>query len=131
MALVRRDANQSKPDEALVLALREYENVLSDDERIQLRSEGIPDALAALNLTTRIDQECSSNRRHCVGTRLTTILASVQHFSTAVDTFVDSNPEIAALIWGGVKVALLVCRGSLMEFMAHPFIGCQQLFHLL
>ena len=108
MALVLAGAAPLKPEIKLTQALDDYKTILSDEEKIRLRTERMPDIGAALNLTTLIDRECNSRRRQCMGPRLITFLESIQQFVMVVDTFVSSHPEIAALVWGGVKLALLV-----------------------
>ena len=112
MALVIANPAMSKPEVSLVQALNDYETILPDKDKIQLHSQGAPDVMAALNLATTIDAKNTSHRRQCMGPRLITFLESVQHFSSIVDTFVSSHPEIAALVWGGLKLALLVLISS-------------------
>lgn len=68
----------------------------------------VPDAAAVIKFTEELDSENAKRRTRCVATRMFTILESVQQFSAIVDTFVSSNPKIAALVWGSVKLALLV-----------------------
>ncbi len=108
MDLVVADAAIPKPQIQLAQAIHEYETILSDAERQRLHLQGLPDARAAINLTTEIDRTCNSRRSQCMGPRLITFLESIQQFSQVADTFVSSHPELAALIWGGVKLALLV-----------------------
>ena len=108
MALVLTDAAPLKPEIKLARALHDFETILSDEDRSQLHSQGLPDATAAINFTTVIDRQCSSRRSQCMGPRLITFLESIQQFSQVVDTFVSSHPEFAALVWGGVRFALLV-----------------------
>ena len=108
MALVIASPVTSSPGATLLQALNDYETILSDEDKIQLHSQGAPDVMAALNLATTIDARNSSHRRQCMGQRLITFLESVQQFSSIVDTFVSSHPDIAALIWGGLKLTLLV-----------------------
>lgn len=107
MALVIANPTMSNPGVALVQALNDYEAILSDEDKYQLHSQGAPDVMAALNLATTIDGKNTSHRRQCMGPRLITFLESVQQFSSIVDTFVSSH-DIAALVWGGVKLTLLV-----------------------
>ena len=118
MALMLANAAPLKPEIELTQALHDYEKILSDEDRKQLHSQGLPDATAAINLTTHIDRECSSRRSRCMGPRLITFLESIQQFSQVVDVFVSSHPEVAALVWGGVKLALLVrpLPGSSISF---------------
>ena len=108
MALVLTDPALLKPEIKLAQALHDYETILSDEDKSQLHSQGFPDATAAIKLTTLIDEKCSSRRSKCMGPRLITFLESIQQFSRVVDVFVSSHPEVAALVWGGVKLALLV-----------------------
>ena len=108
MALVIANTAISNTGVTLVQALNDYETILSDEDKIQLHSQGAPDVMAALNLATTIDAKNTSHRRQCMGPRLITFLESVQQFSSIVDTFVSSHPDIAALLWGGLKLTLLV-----------------------
>lgn len=108
MALVVANPALSKPEVSLVQALNDYETILSDEDKIRLHSQGVPDVMAALNLATTIDSKNTSYRQQCMGQRLITFLEFVQQFSSMVDTFVSSHPEIAALVWGGLKLTLLV-----------------------
>ena len=118
MATVLVEAAPLKPEIKLTQALHDYEKILSDEDRSQLHSQGLPDATAAINLATLIDRQCSSRRSRCMGSRLITFLESIQQFSQVVDVFVSSHPEVAALVWGGVKLALLVILlpGSSIRF---------------
>lgn len=94
MDLALADAELLKPEIQLAQALRDYETILSDEDNNQL--------------TTLINRNCGSRRNQCLGPRLITFLESVQQFYQVVDTLVSSHPEFAALVWGGVKLALLV-----------------------
>ena len=115
MALVIANPAISKPGFGLVQALNDYETILSDEDKIRLHSQGAPDVMAALNLATTIDAKNTSHRRQCMGPRLITFLESVQQFSSIVDTFISSHPDIAALVWGGVKLTLLVLISISLE----------------
>ena len=127
MDLVPYGTPQDRPDAELQTAIRSLESVLSDDERVQLRNQGLPHATAALNLTTRIDRQCGLQRRQCLGTRLTTVLESVQQFSTVADTFINAHPEVAALVWGAVKFSLLVIQGRTCSVLLRRLLTIQQL----
>ena len=111
MALALRSAAPLKPRVQLEQALSEFEFVLTEEQKADLHSYRgqLPSATAAMTLTAEIDRDNSRRRTRCVGPRLTTFLESVQQFSTIVDTFVSgSQSVVAGLVWGGVKVALLV-----------------------
>lgn len=130
MALALAGAAALKPEIGLAQALHDYEAILSDEERVQLRSQGVPSANDAINLTTLIDKKTKDNRLHCMGPRLITFLESVQQFSSIVDVSVSSNPQVAALVWGGVKLALLVGLCAIEEGML-TMIDCKQRFVIL
>ena len=115
MALVIANPAISNPGVTLVQALYDFETILSDEDKTQLHSQGAPDVMAALNLATTIDAKNTSHRRQCMGPRLITFLESVQQFSSIVDTFISSHPEIAALVWGGLKLTLLVLISISLE----------------
>ena len=85
--------------------------MLTPEQQNQLRETGAaPDAVAVIRFTADLDSENAKRRSRCVASRLLTVLESIQQFSSIVDTFVQSNPKVAALVWGSVKFALLVCR---------------------
>jgi hypothetical protein len=91
------------------LALRDFQDILSPEQkRYLLAQTTVPDAAAVIILTSEIDNENAMRRSRCVATRLFGFLESVQQFSSIVDTFVSSNPNIAAVMWGSVKLAILV-----------------------
>ena len=115
MALVIANSAMSNPGVTLVQALNDYEAILSDEDKTQLHSQGAPDVMAALNLATAIDAKITNHRRQCMGPRLITFLESVQRFSSVIDTFVSSHPNIAALVWGGLKLTLLVLISISLE----------------
>ncbi|KAL5312949.1 hypothetical protein ACEPPN_019375 [Leptodophora sp. 'Broadleaf-Isolate-01'] len=94
---------------SLEIALSEFGSVLTDNERKQLQQiKGVPDAAAALVFTAKLDASNSSRRGKSIGARAYSMLQSIQQFSTIVDTFVSSHPEIAALVWGSVKLTVLI-----------------------
>ena len=110
MALALAKAAPIAPVSNLREALIDFEKVLTVEEKNEFRAQETPDATAAIKLTISIDK--NPNKRRCNASRLITFLESVQQFSTTlsstVDTLVSAHPEIAALVWGGVKLSLLV-----------------------
>ncbi|KAI9765585.1 MAG: hypothetical protein M1840_007274 [Geoglossum simile] len=95
-------------DQPLRSALRNFQDILSPDQKRDLLAQAtVPDAAAVIILTAEIDRENAKRRSRGVATRLFSFLESVQQFSTIVDTFVSSNPSIAALVWGSVKFVIL------------------------
>lgn len=106
-------ATTADPAADLVEAMREYESVLTSEQKALLQSyDNVPRACAVIEMMTLIDEGQNNRRSHCVGVRLHPFLESVQQFSSVIDTFVSSNPTVAALVWGGVKLAMLVILPS-------------------
>lgn len=98
----------SSVDESLRQALKDFQDALEPEQRKRLTSSTIPDPSAVIILTTEIDNENAKRRSRCVASRISSFLELVQQFSSIVDTFVSSEPKIAGLVWGTVKLALLV-----------------------
>ena len=66
-----------------------------------------PGPNSVLQFTAEIDRRNTGKQSRCVAARVQTVLQSVQQFCGVVDTFVSSNPKIAALVWGTFKLSLL------------------------
>ncbi|MCJ1388558.1 hypothetical protein MMC18_001405 [Xylographa bjoerkii] len=101
MALALAGAAKLRPEISLSQALVDYETVLTDDQKIQLQASRIelPDSSAVMSLTAEIDRNNSRARSgRCVGPRLTTLLDSVQQFSSVVDTFVSGSQSLIAVV---------------------------------
>lgn len=73
--------------------------MLSTSQKSHLQAlNSTPDVHAVLTFTAEIDMENAKRRSRGVASRLVGILQSIQQFSSVVETFVSSNPNIAALI---------------------------------
>lgn len=112
MAVVNRaqpTLQLSDPTATLKQALVEFQNILTDDEKQKYSSSSAkPDASSVIAFVAQIDANNSRRARRGVAARLCTFLGAIQQFTNVVDTFVSSNPKIAALIWGGVKTTILI-----------------------
>ena len=107
----RADNTNGSVTKSLEMALSEFGSVLTDDERKQLQQiKCVPDASAALVFTAKLDSSNSSRRGKSIGARAYSMLQSIQQFSAIVDTFISAHPDIAALVWGSVKLTVLVSR---------------------
>ncbi|EGX52000.1 hypothetical protein AOL_s00043g734 [Orbilia oligospora ATCC 24927] len=58
------------------------------------------------NLDAKLQQK-QKRRKTLQSSSFTTFIRAMQQFSGIIDTCVQSNPEIAALVWGGMKFVLL------------------------
>ena len=63
---------------------------------------------AAMQFTASLDRANSGRRGASVASRLYALLLAVQSFVGVVDTFVSADPAVAALVWGAVKLTMLV-----------------------
>ena len=96
------------PTTALREALIEFEGILTEEQKgLYQVSATKPDVASVIAFVAEIDANNKSTTRRCVAPRLCTFLEATQQFSDVVGTFISSNPQIAALIWGGVKMAIL------------------------
>ncbi|KAK1842752.1 nacht domain protein [Colletotrichum chrysophilum] len=91
-------------------ALNAFRDVLTADEREKLKVEMniSRDPSQVIAFTAGLDLMDPNRRGKSIATRLHSILQTVQQFSQVVDTYVSSNPEIAALVWGSVRLAFTV-----------------------
>jgi hypothetical protein len=95
----------------LEAAVDDFRGILNDEQRRKLASIGsVRDAESVMIFTAQLDRENQLRKGRGVASRLHTILERVQAFTTVVDTYIQSNPEIAALVWGSLKFTLLVCH---------------------
>ncbi|KAI1740288.1 hypothetical protein F4680DRAFT_115030 [Xylaria scruposa] len=94
---------------ALQDAINDFRNVLDEEQRRELAQlKPVPDADHILVFTAQLDAIDRNRRGRSFSSRLHTILLSVRNFCSIVDTFVSSHPEIGALVWGSIKLTMLV-----------------------
>lgn len=111
MALVLGSSSRApqRPEDSLKAALQEFQCILSKEQQTELHKiKAVPDGDAVTVFTATLDDVSRSRRGRSIATRLHTVLQSAREFCTIVDTFVSSNPEIAALVWGSIKLAMKV-----------------------
>ena len=112
MALVVATTSTAKttsaPTSSLSAALKEFEATLDSDQKSQYHATSTkPDASSVIAFVGRLDETAYGSNRTGVSSRLLTFLNTIQQFTDIVETFVSSNPTIAALVWGGVKTTIL------------------------
>ena len=122
MALAMSKAGLLRPDIKLSQALRDYEAVLSKDQKRSLHDTSKLDPNDVMILTFEINRQNAGRKSRLWGARLTTFLNSVKAFTTVVDAIVGSmgNP-IAGAVWGTVKTAIQVSIMSLGLYTARLF----------
>ncbi|KAJ5937238.1 hypothetical protein N7454_004893 [Penicillium verhagenii] len=120
MALVisnSRRVPSEDPTQALMHALADFKQSLTDDEKQQYRThEANPGASSIIEFMRVVDESKPQTNMRCLGSRLCTFLDKTQQFATIVETFVSSNPAIAALVWGSVKFAILSANNAASYF---------------
>ncbi|KAK2034715.1 hypothetical protein LX32DRAFT_375278 [Colletotrichum zoysiae] len=90
-------------------AVNSFQGILSNDQRAKLQKlKAVPDADAALMFIAQLDRSSASRKCPNNGTRLIKVLQFVRESTAVIDTFVSSHPEIAALVWGSVKLTMQV-----------------------
>jgi hypothetical protein len=108
----RRAAGTDKTDAVIELetAVARFQARLKDDQRRRLQSlkSTAHDTQAVIVFTAELDRVDSNRRGKSIASRLSSFLQTIQQFFPAVDTFVSSNPNLAALIWGSVRLTFLV-----------------------
>lgn len=96
----------------LAAALSEFQNGLTVSQKSELLSlQAVPDTSTVLAFTAELDRKNMQRRSRCVASRLIGVLESIQQYSSILDTFSQAHANIAALIWGSLKLTLLVSLG--------------------
>ncbi|KAJ3537024.1 hypothetical protein NM208_g6478 [Fusarium decemcellulare] len=111
---------------SLQSALREFRSILTEQERNDLdKVKGVPGTDDVLIFTAQLDAKRRTMKGRSIASRLHSVLQCVRDFSTVVDTFVSSHPDVAALVWGSVKLTMLVSINffSYFEAMSELFIS--------
>ncbi|KAF2803796.1 uncharacterized protein BDZ99DRAFT_163042 [Mytilinidion resinicola] len=93
----------------LTTALDEFHQVLSLDQTAQLVSSSshAPTADDVVQLTEQVTRANASRKSRLFATRIQGLLGSVQQYCTVIDTCAGPN-QIAALVWGSIKLVILV-----------------------
>ncbi|KAJ4319916.1 hypothetical protein N0V84_006099 [Fusarium piperis] len=97
-----------------------FQAILTDDDRKnlqQLKAEP-HDAHSIIMFTASLDRFDPKRRGKSVASRLASFLQTIEQFTLIVDTYVQSNPEIAALVWGSVKLTFLLLANFTSYFQS-------------
>ena len=114
----------------ITVALQGFQASLSPDQKVQFSTSqpSTPsDVNEVLAFTAQVDALKQRRQARCVGSRLQTTLQSVQQFTSIVGTFVNSNPAVAALVWGSIRFTVLVASNwsSFFEKLTTWFMQMQ------
>ncbi|MCJ1309800.1 hypothetical protein MMC25_003461 [Agyrium rufum] len=101
----------------LRFALQDFDGTLNASQRIELRLLSTrPDAISVLKFTAEMDDKNTARDQRGISGRCFAFLDSVHQFSSVVDTFVQSYPGLPGLIWGSVKITLLIASNGIGYF---------------
>jgi hypothetical protein len=106
-SMAQRPTSSPSPQSSAFLdSCQTLQATLSDHQR---RTFANGDAKQALEAAKRLDDENRDDSRF--RSSMSTVndwIAGVQRYFAVVDTLVSSKPEVAALIWGGVRFLIEV-----------------------
>ncbi|RFN47649.1 nacht domain protein [Fusarium flagelliforme] len=87
--------------------------------------QSVPDTDAVLVFTAELDLRRQSQKGKSIASRLFPVLRAVHSFIGVIDTYVSSNPTIAALVWGSVKmtIQIMLNAASYYEAFAELFMN--------
>ncbi|KAF7508070.1 hypothetical protein GJ744_009652 [Endocarpon pusillum] len=103
------DTHGNMSHSELAIALSEFQQILSPDQTAQLASfsNNAPTAEDVVRLTDNMIQANAGRKSRLFAHRVQGLLDSVQQYCSIVDTCAGPN-QIAALVWGSIKLVLLV-----------------------
>ncbi|CAF3540579.1 unnamed protein product [Fusarium graminearum] len=136
-SIIQRATGRNKSDAVVELetAVARFQAHLKDDERKKLQGlKATPhDIQAVIIFTAELDRSDPKRRGKSVATRLSSFLQTIQQFFPAIDTFVSSNPDLAALIWGSVRLTFVILSNFVSYFesfveLLHGFGGLYSRF---
>nr|RBQ92847.1 hypothetical protein FVER53263_01723 [Fusarium verticillioides] len=86
-----------------------FQAILTDEDRIKLQQLKTTshDSQSIITFTAELDLLDKNRRGKSVASRLASFLQTIEQFTPIVDTYIQSNPDIAALIWGSIKLTFL------------------------
>ncbi|KAF5643461.1 heterokaryon incompatibility protein het-E-1 [Fusarium tjaetaba] len=117
----RRQPDGSAAVTKLKDAVAHFQAMLTDDDRMRLQGlKKLPhDAQSIIAFTAELDRQRDGNRRgKSIASRLTSFLQIVQQFTPIIDTYIQSNPDISALIWGSIKLTFMSDLQVLANFLS-------------
>ncbi len=97
--------------EPLLSALANFQTLLTTEESqkfVHLIQTSPIDADALQHAIVQAENIQVAKLSNKISIRILPFLKCVQSFAGVVDTFIQSNPRVSALVWGGVKLLLMV-----------------------
>ena len=104
-----RVAVPNQGDGILQNAINSFRQVLTPEQLAEFNCiQSLPDTDAVLVFTAELDLRRQSQKGKSIASRLAPVLQAVHSFTGVIDTLVSSDPTIAALVWGSVKMTIQV-----------------------
>jgi hypothetical protein len=91
---------------ALLYAFQKQYDKLTDEERTAFGFSSLTEIIAEVQNLDLRHRAQSRIRRY--GERFNAIITGLQCYFTAIDTLVSSHPDIAGLVWGGLRFVITV-----------------------
>ncbi|KAF5571100.1 NACHT domain-containing protein [Fusarium pseudoanthophilum] len=112
----------SKPkegDQILQNAINSFRAVLTPEQLSEFECiQSVPDTDAVLVFTAELDLQRQKKKGKSIASRLFPFLQAVHNFAAVIDTLVSSNPTIAALVWGSVKMTMMIMLNAASYYEA-------------
>lgn len=93
---------------ALKDALDAFRQLLTPAEYSDMLRSSDLAASSVVDVTDALDRKYSKHGARRMMSRISPFLESVHQFSAIVDTFIQSDTKISALVWGSVKFLIMV-----------------------
>jgi hypothetical protein len=89
------------------IAFGRYQKLLSPTEQAEFRDVTFDDVMLEVKNLEKLQNASSVTRK--LGSRLQPFIAFIERYAMAVDTMVQAYPLPSALIWGTVRMLVVVC----------------------
>ncbi|KAH7124811.1 hypothetical protein B0J13DRAFT_565659 [Dactylonectria estremocensis] len=109
-------------DRELESTLARFQAILTDSDREKLQDlkRFQHDTQAIITFTADLDRLDPKRRGKSVASRLASFLQTIEQFTSIIDTYIQSNPDLTALIWGSIKLTFMLLANITSYFL--PFV---------
>ncbi|QGI71339.1 hypothetical protein CEK26_003676 [Fusarium fujikuroi] len=108
-----------KGDQILQNAINSFRTVLTSEQLAEFDCiQSVPETDAVLVFTAELDLRRQNKKGKSIASRLFPVLQAVHSFTSIIDTFISSNPTIAALVWGSVKMTMTIMLNTASYYEA-------------
>lgn len=95
------------------IAFGRYQKLLSPTEQAEFRDVTFDDVMLEVKNIEKQQNASSVTRK--LGTRLQPFVTFIERYAMAVDTMVQAYPLPSALIWGIIRMLVVVCISNFMS----------------